>query len=220
MNRTCAARTGFLLSSLLLSAALIAQSGCDSDPKKTGTGGAGGSIAGTGGVGGSAGSAGSAGSSGSAGAGGGGEAGGGATGEAGAGGGAGSGALGGAGGTTPFGAFDSRGNSFQACTSAAQYTANVTTIAYGGSANTYTPACLKVAAGAAVTFSPASTSDSFVLHPLTPSSYGTQPSPIVTPTGGAASATFTFPTPGFYAFFCGVHGSDAGAGMAGVIWVE
>ena len=202
MNRTCAARTGVILSSLLLSAAFIAGSGCDSDPKKTGTGGAGGSIAGTGG---------------SAGAGGGGEAAGGTTG---AGGEAGSGALGGGGGTAPFGAFNAAGSPFGVCTSPGQYTTNVTTIAYGGSTFTYTPACLKVAAGTAVTFSPASATDSFALHPLTASTYGTQPSPIVTPTGAAASATFTFTTPGFYAYYCAFHGSDAGLGMSGVVWVE
>jgi plastocyanin len=32
---------------------------------------------------------------------------------------------------------------------------------------------------------------------------------------------FTFPTPGFYAYYCTVHGaSDGAAGMVGVIWVE
>ena len=217
MNRT---RAGVLLSSLLLSAALVAPGGCDSNPKTTGTGGAGGSLAGAGGGGGTAGTVGSAGSSGSAGAGGGVAAGGGSTGEAGAGGSPGSGAAGGGGGTAPFGALDSAGDVFQACTSAGQYATNVTTVAYGGSTFTYTPACLKVAPGTAVTFSPASASDSFTLHPITASTYGTHPSPIVTPTGSAASATFTFASPGFYAFYCGVHGSDVGAGMAGVIWVE
>jgi plastocyanin len=33
--------------------------------------------------------------------------------------------------------------------------------------------------------------------------------------------TFTFPTPGYYAYFCMYHGfDDSGNFMAGVVWVQ
>ena len=85
----------------------------------------------------------------------------------------------------------------------------------------YTPACLKVSAGSTVTF----TGD-FLTHPLLPSSKrGTLTGNPITATAvvpdGGTSVQFTFPTPGFYAYQCDVHGSaDDGTGMEGVVWVQ
>ena len=36
----------------------------------------------------------------------------------------------------------------------------------------------------------------------------------------ATSEMFTFPTPGFYAYYCAEHSDDSGALMDGVIWVQ
>jgi len=203
MNRAIGS-TRLVLSALLLSTGFVATTGCDSDPANgKGTGGAGGSVVGVGGGGGTA-------SGGAPGAGG---AGGASTGAGGAGG-ASTGA-GGAGGATlplPFMAFSP-------CNSESAYTTTGNTINYGGTSLTYTPKCLKVAAGSQVTFAPASSSDSFSAHPLMHSTRGTQPSPI-TETKTGAMATFTFATPGFYPFYCEFHGSDDGTFMSGVIWVQ
>jgi plastocyanin len=104
------------------------------------------------------------------------------------------------------------------CNVAASYAQGVTTILFGGTAGyVYAPSCLKVAAGTTVTFS-----GDFAPHPLSPSAMrGTsQGNPIANVSAGAARS-FTFPSPGFFAYFCSFHGiRDDGSGMAGVIWVE
>ena len=81
----------------------------------------------------------------------------------------------------------------------------------------YSPKCLKVSAGATVTFA-----GDFTVHPLEPSTHrGTLTGNPITATGTGTSASFDFPTAGYYAYFCGVHGpSDGAAGMVGVIWVQ
>jgi len=197
MNRAVA--TGLVFSSLVLSAGFFTTAGCDS-AKSTGTGGAAGSAAGAGGtVTGGGGSGGVAGAGGSSTGAGGGDAGG----------------AGGAGGATqiPFMAVNP-------CNSEDAYTTAGDTIAYGGPNLTFTPKCLKVAAGSQVTFVPATSSDSFSGHPLMHSLRGTLPSPITETTTGAMK-TFTLATPGFYAYYCEFHGSaDDGNFMAGVIWVQ
>ena len=105
------------------------------------------------------------------------------------------------------------------CNTADVYTTG-NTIAYGGPNLIYAPQCLKIAAGEQVTFVPMTSADTFVLHPLNHSQRGTLPSPINQTLTGSM-ATFTFPTPGFYAYYCEVHGAaDDGHFMAGVIWVE
>ncbi len=138
-------------------------------------------------------------------------------------GGASSGGAGGAGGATP--GF----MSFMPCTAEGDYvtgtgdagTAGMPTVSFGtiNGTNAYDPQCLETPAGSTVTFS-----GDFGSHPLVPSTVrgNTTNSPITTvvsnPDGGKIS--FTFPTAGFYAYYCGEHGTDAGDGMAGVIWVQ
>ena len=106
---------------------------------------------------------------------------------------------------------------YMPCESASAYVSNTTQIAFGGTLGlNYSPACLKVARGATVTF----TGD-FATHPLTPSVSRTNPGPnpiVSTDTGTTAS--FTFNTSGMFGYFCLQHGNDEGVAMAGMIWVE
>jgi plastocyanin len=106
------------------------------------------------------------------------------------------------------------------CASEASYTTTGTTIQFGvNGALAYQPDCLEVAAGTTVTFS-----GDFVTHPLTPSARrGTLTgNPITASNGlpGANSEDFTFPNPGFYAYYCAEHSDDSGTLMDGVIWVK
>jgi plastocyanin len=130
--------------------------------------------------------------------------------------------TGGAGGATP--GF----MSVSPCLSEGDYltgtpTAGMPTINFGvNGALAYDPECLKTPAGSTVTFS-----GNFGIHPLVPSGLrgNTTNNPITVvpsnPDGGTtANVSFTFPTAGFYAYYCLEHGStDTGDGMAGVIWV-
>jgi plastocyanin len=106
---------------------------------------------------------------------------------------------------------------FAPCASESAYVSNTTAIAFGGTLGfNYSPACLKVAPGTAITFS-----GDFATHPLTPSVTRTTPGPnpiVSTDTGTTAS--FAFNTPGFYGYFCLQHGTDEGVAMAGMIWVQ
>ncbi len=94
-----------------------------------------------------------------------------------------------------------------------------TTIAFpaGAADFSYSPKCLKVSAGTTVTFS-----GDFTVHPLEPSTHrGALTGSPITSTGSGTSKSFDFLTPGFYAYYCSVHGpSDGAAGMVGVIWVQ
>lgn len=77
----------------------------------------------------------------------------------------------------------------------------------------YSPRCVTVRAGA-----PLAWEGSFSAHPLTPSTRGASPNPIpATASGGRLSVTF--PSAGFFPFYCGSHGTNEGAGMAGVVRV-
>lgn len=86
----------------------------------------------------------------------------------------------------------------------------------------YMPKCLKVTVGATVTFKAVAT-ESFAFHPLEPSALrGTLVGNPITPTDDSSTMkAFTFPTPGYYAYFCMYHGfGDTGDFMAGVVWVR
>jgi plastocyanin len=153
----------------------------------------------------------------------------GATGTAGtSGGGGGSGTAGtaGGGGGSSGGTGGAGDPSFMAvepCTTEAVYATGSTIDFTSTSVYAYTPQCLKVSAGATVTFV-----GDFGTHPLEPSAKRGMltGNPITdvfaNPDGGtSASVPFTFPNPGFYAYFCAEHGaSDGAAGMVGVIWVQ
>jgi plastocyanin len=110
------------------------------------------------------------------------------------------------------------------CKLATDYTtAGDNTITFGGPAGlVYAPQCLKVTAGAMVTFKGGGT-DTFSDHPLAPSTTrGTlSGNPIANVADTSTTKSFTFPTPGYYAYYCQYHGLDAsGTGMTGVIWVQ
>jgi plastocyanin len=109
------------------------------------------------------------------------------------------------------------------CLMEGDYTTTGTTIQFGvNGALAYQPACLKVAAGATVMFS-----GDFVTHPLQPSARRgtltgnpiTHSSGLPLPDGGTSEA-FTFPTPGFYGYYCAEHSDDSGTLMDGVVWVQ
>jgi plastocyanin len=87
-------------------------------------------------------------------------------------------------------------------------------VQFGGAVGQqYQPSCLLAHLGDVVTFS-----GSFSSHPLTPSSRATAASPI-SPTASGGSATFQFDQLGYFPYYCAQHGSDSGAGMAGVVRV-
>jgi plastocyanin len=79
----------------------------------------------------------------------------------------------------------------------------------------FTPPCLKIKVGQTVTFEGA-----FASHPLSPATpiEGNPENPI-TETLTGTSAEFTFAEAGTFPFYCELHGSAAGLGMAGVIYV-
>jgi plastocyanin len=62
-------------------------------------------------------------------------------------------------------------------------------------------------------------SGAFSSHPLAASTRGTTGSPITATSTGTTKA-ITFAAPGFFPYYCTIHGDNAGANMAGVIWVE
>ena len=72
----------------------------------------------------------------------------------------------------------------------------------------YSPKCLKIRTGQAVTYSMP-----FSSHPLVADC---QDHASITNTGSGSSATFSFPYPGYYGFHCAIHGPG---GMSGNIWV-
>jgi plastocyanin len=133
------------------------------------------------------------------------------------------GAGGGGGGGTTGGGGSGGGIPFMAmipCSMESSYVSTGTTIAFGGSdpGFNYAPKCLKVSAGATVTFN-----GDFAMHPLKGSTLrGTltgNPIP-TTALNTGTSMPFTFPTPGFYAYYCAFHGADDAEFMNGVIWVN
>lgn len=96
------------------------------------------------------------------------------------------------------------------CNTESAYTSVGTAVSIVGFG--YSPACLRVTAGARVSI------EAETFHPLAASTLGTSPSPI--PSNAPATATYSFPNPGFYPYYCSNHGTNAGDGMAGVIWVQ
>jgi plastocyanin len=109
------------------------------------------------------------------------------------------------------------------CNAATDYvTAADNTINFGSIDVVYSPKCLKVTAGATVTFKGFGT-ESFLDHPLAPSTMrGTLTgNPITLTEDSSTMKAFTFPTTGYYAYFCKIHGfTDSGMYMAGVVWVQ
>jgi plastocyanin len=106
------------------------------------------------------------------------------------------------------------------CTTPGMYATTGAAIQFGGVlGKTYSPNCLTVTAGSKVYWEGA-----FASHPLRPSSRGSQPNPIPSVSTGTDSGV-VFANPGFYPFYCALHGNDggtttaAGSNMSGVIQV-
>ena len=128
--------------------------------------------------------------------------------------------TGGTGGATDAAADAAGFRAVNPCNAAADYVTG-TSVTFGGMLALYSPQCLRVSAGTTVTFNGGSST--FAMHPLTPSALrgDTVGNPITPTSTGDTSKSFTFTTPGFFAYFCTIHGAtDSGAGMAGVVWVE
>jgi plastocyanin len=98
--------------------------------------------------------------------------------------------------------------------------AGTATINFGGGlGNNYNPKCLAVAHGRPVTWM-----GDFGVHPLrqglAPSQQGGpdagSPNSPIQSTSSGSTATFTFPTPGVYPYFCSAHESQ---GMFGAVEV-
>lgn len=131
----------------------------------------------------------------------------------------GSGGSGGSGGGGTGGGTDA-GSTFMAvppCNAQTDYmTGNMITFAMADAK--YVPKCLKVSKGSMVTFS-----GSFETHPLKPSAKrGDKTGNPIMSTMTGSMASFMFPTAGYFAYFCGVHGfADSGTGLSmdGVVWV-
>ncbi|HEX3694290.1 MAG TPA: plastocyanin/azurin family copper-binding protein [Polyangia bacterium] len=102
------------------------------------------------------------------------------------------------------------------CDTAVTYTTAPPTITFptNGSPMQYQPACLKVSAGASVTWQGDLATTG---HPLQPRSdpHATADNPITLTTTSAQTAVFSFSKPGFFPFECRRHPGV----MMGVIWV-
>ena len=115
----------------------------------------------------------------------------------------------------------SRFDAIWPCPAEADYATDTDTVRFGffgaPAGFAYDPKCLAVDVGETVTFS-----GSFAAHPLYPStSRGTVAG---NPIGGSSvgeSKVIRFERPGFFAYYCGIHGAaDDGSTMAGIIWVR
>ncbi len=91
------------------------------------------------------------------------------------------------------------------------------TITFGGAAGLkFSPSCMIVTAGQAVTWS-----GDFSSHPLVAGEYmgtgGSASNPIPSKSSGTANVVVTFATPGLYPYFCNFHASSS---MTGAVWVQ
>ena len=77
----------------------------------------------------------------------------------------------------------------------------------------YDPHCVRISTGTVVTI------DASALHPLNNASCSPDDSPLPT-IPAVLEDDYTFTTAGAYGYFCSNHGTNAGAGMAGLIVVE
>ncbi|MFT3842091.1 MAG: hypothetical protein QM723_34185 [Myxococcaceae bacterium] len=101
--------------------------------------------------------------------------------------------------------------SFSACTTFDDYTTTAATITFGSGNNVYTPKCIKVKLGQLVSFQ-----GNFSNHPLR-QACGPIMNMLEASTGQGTD--FTFGALGTYGYYCDMHGSSTGGGMAGAIEV-
>jgi plastocyanin len=101
--------------------------------------------------------------------------------------------------------------SFAGCTAYEDHTAAADSRNIAFVTAMYTPSCMKIKAGQTVTFS-----GQFAAHPLMQSC---GPAPAVITNGTGTSKSITFAAAGDYGYYCTVHGTASGFGMAGSISV-
>ena len=125
------------------------------------------------------------------------------------------GGTGGAGGSAGAGGSSGTGGacaaSFAGCAAYDDHTAAADTRTIVFTTAMYTPKCMQIKTGQTVTFS-----GDFVVHPLMQSC---GPAPDVITNGSGTSKTVTFATAGDYGYYCTIHGTPSGGGMAGSISV-
>jgi plastocyanin len=133
------------------------------------------------------------------------------TGGAGAGGAGGGGAGAGGAGAGGAGAGGSGGAAYAGCTTFDDRTAggNMTRLVRAGiGGNLYAPKCMRVRVGQTVTIEASTT------HPLSPAAQTGNPI-----TAGTTNQTFQPATAGIYGYYCMIHGTPDGSGMAGALEV-
>ena len=91
------------------------------------------------------------------------------------------------------------------------------TIVFGSAVGLkYSPSCMIITAGQAVTFS-----GDFASHPLVGGEYmgtgGPTPNPVPSKSAGTDNAVVTFTKAGLYPYYCNFHASS---GMTGAVWVQ
>jgi plastocyanin len=102
---------------------------------------------------------------------------------------------------------------FSGCTTIDDHTGETAvTIAFAGFS--YAPHCIRVDVGTVVTI-PGS-----LTHPLFGATCSPDATPLSTVEPSTTGGDFTFTAAGAYGYYCGVHGSDLGTGMSGLIIVE
>jgi plastocyanin len=101
---------------------------------------------------------------------------------------------------------------FAGCTNYIDWTSSTsTTINFGGAGgNTYQPNCVKIKSGQSITFA-----GDFTMHPL---AQACGPASVIT-NGTGSSTTFKFSGAGTWGYYCTLHGTASGSGMAGSIQV-
>lgn len=107
------------------------------------------------------------------------------------------------------------------CGTEGAYDSSGSTVLFGAAQAGYSPKCLKVSAGATVTFMGSDSMETFSAHPLSPAiPIATTADSPITSTSAGTSKEFTFASPGYYPYYCSIHGTAAGGGWAGVVWVQ
>ena len=102
------------------------------------------------------------------------------------------------------------------CTSFMDMTSQGTVTINFDASEVYDPKCVAISTGTMVTFMGAGGA-TFASHPLR---QACGPTVTITSTTIGGTKNFTFNTPGDYGYFCEVHGSSLGIGMAGMIRVQ
>ncbi len=111
-------------------------------------------------------------------------------------------------------ALDGCAVTFAGCSAFVDHTGeSAVSVGFAAAGFLYSPNCIRVSAGTVVTIAGST------LHPLHGATCAPTGSPLpATPI--AMDGDYTFAAPGAYGYYCNNHGTNAGAGMSGLIIVE